>query len=104
MMMFLTLLGVSLLAVAMLSVIVYGASPRDAGRPVSRPDATLAIGASRFFAGDSTGPETRTPLPIDAVLAQIERHVRLEQAAAESFLEIPAPETLHSPTASRFVN
>lgn len=104
MMMFLTLLCVSLLAVAVLSAIVYGTSPRDEARPESRPEASQVLGAPRFFGGDLAGPAARPQLPVDAVIAQLERHVRLEQAAAESFLEIPAPDTLHSPTASRFVN
>jgi hypothetical protein len=104
MMMFLSLLCISLLAVAVLSVIVYGTSPRDAARPDLRPETTLSLGQSQFFAGDLTAPPVRPPLPIDAVIAQLERHVRLEQASAESFVEIPAPETLHAPAASRFLN
>jgi hypothetical protein len=87
-----------------MSAIVYGASPRDAAAKEIRPGTTPDLGASRFFQGDLAGPAVRSPLPVDAVIAQIERHIRLEQAAAESFLEIPARETLHAPSASRFVN
>lgn len=104
MMMFLTLLCVSLFAVAVLSAIVYGSSPSPESHLENRPEATDAPTATRFFAGDLTGPPARTQLPVDAVIAQIERHVRLEQAAAESFLEIPAPDTLHAPTSARFLN
>jgi len=104
MMMFLSLLCLSLLAVAVLSMIVYGATPRDAARADIRPAATVSLGPSRFFAGDLVSPPDRPQLSVDAVVAQLERHVRLEQAAAESFLEIPAPDTLHAPSASRFVN
>jgi len=35
---------------------------------------------------------------------QIENHVRLEQAAAESFVEFPTQALLHSKTTSPFVN
>jgi hypothetical protein len=104
MMMFLSLLCISLLAVAVLSVIVYGTSPRDAARPDLRPETSLSLGQSQFFAGDLTAPPVRPPLPIAAVLAQLERHVRLEQASAESFVELPVPETLHAPASSRFLN
>ena len=45
-----------------------------------------------------------TPLPLQALLLQIENHVRLEQAAAESFIDYPSAALLHSKTASPFVN
>jgi len=41
---------------------------------------------------------------IEVLLAQIERHVRLEQAAAESFLYDPTVESLHGRTASPLVH
>ena len=44
------------------------------------------------------------PVPIELLLAQIEDHVRLEQAAAESFLESPTHDLLYSKTPSPFVN
>jgi hypothetical protein len=47
---------------------------------------------------------TPSRIPIEALLAQIEKHVRLEQAAAESFVEFPTPAMLHSKTTSPFVN
>jgi hypothetical protein len=37
-------------------------------------------------------------------LLQIENHVRMEQAAAESFLASPTNAQLHSKTTSPFVN
>ena len=43
-------------------------------------------------------------IPIELLLLQIENHVRLEQAAAESFLEFPTRTSLHSKTTSTFVN
>ena len=41
---------------------------------------------------------------IEVLLSQIENHVRLEQAAAESFLSLPATETLHARSASTLLN
>ena len=104
MLMFVTLLCISLLAVVVMSAIVRGTSARDEARSETRPELTQVLGTPRFFGGDLAGPPARPQLPVDAVVAQLERHFRLEQAAAESFLEVPAPETLHAPTASRFVN
>jgi hypothetical protein len=43
-------------------------------------------------------------VPIEALLLQIENHVRLEQAAAESFLQAPDSAHLHSRTTSALVN
>jgi hypothetical protein len=41
-----------------------------------------------------------SPVPVEVLLLQIERHVRLEQAAAESFHLFPTPQSLHVHTAS----
>jgi hypothetical protein len=46
----------------------------------------------------------RDRVPIEALLLQIENHVRLEQAAAECFLQSPTPTLLHSRTISTLVN
>jgi hypothetical protein len=46
----------------------------------------------------------RTRVPIEALLLQIENHVRLEQAAAECYLESPNAALLHSRTVSTLVN
>jgi hypothetical protein len=43
-------------------------------------------------------------VPIEVLLLQIENHVRLEQAAVESFLAFPTHDQLHSKTPSPFVN
>jgi len=43
-------------------------------------------------------------VPIEVFLAQIERHIRLEQAAAESFLIAPSLESLHGRTVSPLVH
>ena len=65
-----------------------------------------AVGASRFFSDRAPGPTVVPPVqvPIEVLLLQIENHVRLEQAAAESFLAFPSQALLHSKTTSPFVN
>jgi hypothetical protein len=60
---------------------------------------------ARFFADYAVKPAAPQPrVPIEALLLQIENHVRLEQAAAESFIEFPTSALLHSKTVSTFVN
>jgi hypothetical protein len=62
-----------------------------------RPE--LVTAPSRFFA---TRPAAE--VPVEFLLSQIEQHIRVEEAAAESFLYAPTAKSLHAPTASRLVN
>ena len=60
---------------------------------------------ARFFAERVTPTiPTPVPIPIEVLLQQLENHVRLEQAAAESFVAHPSHAQLHSKTTSPFVN
>jgi hypothetical protein len=89
------------LAVACLA---FGAATRE--EPTAEKEAVKAVTAdARFFAGRPALPVTAyNRVPIEALLLQIENHVRLEQAAAECFLESPNPTLLHSRTISSLVN
>jgi len=97
------------LAVACLA---FGAATREpeetALSPVAEKEVTKpSVPSSRFYAGPPelpAAPPTRVPVPIEALLLQIENHVRLEQAAAECFLESPNASLLHSRTISPLVN
>ena len=106
------LMGVCLsvfgLAVACLA---FGAATRDSGSttaaaPAVEKEVVLAPAQpARFFVAPPALPmAARTDIPIEALLLQIENHVRLEQAAAESFLASPNPSLLHSRTMSTLVN
>ena len=92
------------LAVAALA---FGAATRPeatvAAQPARQPE--LQPAKPRFFIDQATIP-TMIPdsVPIEALLLQIENHVRLEQAAAESFVEFPTANLLHSKTISPLVN
>ncbi|HUV68302.1 MAG TPA: hypothetical protein VMW15_01485 [Terracidiphilus sp.] len=67
------------------------------------PAATVA--PARFFSDSVAPPIPVQPLvPIEVLLYQIENHVRLEQAAAESFVAFPTQALLHRKTTSSFVN
>jgi hypothetical protein len=60
---------------------------------------------ARFFADEFVAPAAlQYQVPLEVLLLQIESHVRLEQAAAESFLESPASASLHSRTTSPLVH
>ncbi|HET8546573.1 MAG TPA: hypothetical protein VFL57_01140 [Bryobacteraceae bacterium] len=60
---------------------------------------------TRFFADEVVAPAAlQYQVPLEVLLLQIESHVRLEQAAAESFLESPASASLHSRTTSPLVH
>lgn len=89
------------LAVACLA---FGAAtrPEAAARAAVAPALQPAKPAPRFFAAPP--PLAPPVVPIEALLLQIENHVRLEQAAAESFVEFPTASLLHSKTVSTLVN
>jgi hypothetical protein len=67
-------------------------------------DERLATMPSSFFVDDRAPRSQTISVPIEVLLLQIERHVRLEQAAAESFLDAPTVEALHTRTASPLVH
>lgn len=67
--------------------------------PEDEPVMTFA--SARFLEADlPSRPPARPKVPVEVLLLQIDSHVRLEQAAAESFLEYPSAALLHSRTAS----
>ena len=87
----------------------FGASTRSesSDSPV-QPQLPLAkaITPTRFFS-DSVAQPAVMPSPeasIEILLQKIENHVRMEQAAAETFLAFPTQAKLHSKTNSPFVN
>ena len=96
------------LAVACLA---FGAATREP-ETVSAPAAAeqkeavrIAAVPERFFVEPPVLPmAARSRVPMEALLLQIENHVRLEQAAAECFLESPDAFLLHSRTTSALVN
>lgn len=105
MVMFLTLAVLSMLGFAVCAALLNAAAP-PAPRPQSpRPDAIAELPESRFFAeGVKVRPTDSELVPVELLVSQIERHVRLEQAAAESFLDLPTTESLHSRTTSALLN
>lgn len=111
MVMFLTIILTSFAVLVVTCIMVAGLSPQERKpvlvQPELRPQEKLALTPPQFFAGEVTElppPPARPQIPLEVLLSQIQRHVRLEQAAAETFINVPTPESLHSRTASPFVN
>jgi hypothetical protein len=106
-------LGVAGMIVLVLGCgLVLGADRGEAPSPPVLAQRGEAMAApSRFFVetGAAAATPTRVPdplatVPVEFLLSQIEHHIRLEEAAAESFLAAPTAQNLHAPTASRLVN
>lgn len=105
--MFLLVLLVSLIAsaasAAMFALATNGVD-QDASRYLDlRQAPQLGAIPEQFFAGDRL-PSTHPPVPLEVLLLQIERHVRLERAAGESFVQAPNVTSLYCRTTSPFVN
>ena len=100
--MFLVLCGISLVLTALTGVALsyllrVADASEQAALTVARP-----VEAPKFFDKSipASWPAARIEVPLDLLLVQIEQHVRLEQAAAESFHQFPTVEALHRQTAS----
>lgn len=99
--MVLTLVCISIVLTVVTALLLSEAlGPVDTAARV--PEIRQAVTGPRFF--QSTVPlpvvGVASPVPVEALLLQIERHVRLEQAAAESFHLFPTAQSLHMHTAS----
>jgi len=96
-----------------IAALAFGAATRSASSDSAvQPQLPLVkpVAPGRFFS-DRAGVTPTVPpvlpprqVPIEVLLLQIENHVRMEQAAAESFLAFPTHALLHSKTTSPFVN
>ncbi|MGA2435400.1 MAG: hypothetical protein ABSG25_08945 [Bryobacteraceae bacterium] len=103
------LMGVALSMFGLaVSCLAFGAATREepATELATEKEAVkAAVANARFFAAAPALPvAARNRVPIEALLLQIENHVRLEQAAATCFLESPSATLLHSRTISTLVN
>ena len=102
MVMFATILIMSLLAVALCAA-AFAAATRGEAQPEAQPERRLVLEPPRFFASPAAKP-AEAALPVEVLLSQIERHVRLEQAAAEAYLDVPTRDSLHVSTPSPLLN
>ncbi len=104
--MFLLILFTSLPVLILCCLMVYGIRPatKEETPPEIVHELKTVASSSRFFAGEHERLLARSRYPMEVMLSQIERHVRLEQAAAESFLDVPTAESLQTRTASPLLN
>lgn len=101
-------LCVSVFGLGVVAVAFLAATRREPSNPVVQPELPAVEAGSpvALFQDRAAAPATvpSRQVPIEVLLLQIENHVRLEQAAAESFVGFPSHTLLHSKTASTFVN
>jgi hypothetical protein len=104
--MVLTLVGISLILTVVIAVLLSAAMRPAETSPVVRKNPHLNV-TRHFFESDmplSVPGEPASAVPIDALLLELERHVRLERAVAESFHLSPTPQSLHVHTASQLMH
>ena len=104
--MFLMVLCLSLVGVGV-SAALFAAATSDERRREARPldQRLVAETPQRFFAvGAPVVPPAVGAVPVDVLLMRLEQHIRLEQAAAESFHQFPTAESLHVRTVSPLVH
>jgi hypothetical protein len=101
----LTLFGLCLV-LSVVSAVVLAAALRE--EPMEQPVTAVPQEAGRpAFFGQPAPRRTAdiaSTVPVEVLLLELERHIRLEQAAAESFHRFPTPATLHRATASPLVH
>lgn len=109
--MYMLLMGLSVAFVGIaLAALAFGAATRpNAMPPTVQPEVPakprVAAAPARFFVDRVTPSGPPMPqIPIELLLQQIENHVRLEHAVAESFVARPSYDKLHSKTTSSFLN
>ncbi len=85
----------------MVTVLIFAIAMRpkpEEGEETPRP--RLSPPPEHFFMGARAGEEGETEPPSNALLLELENHVRAEQGAAHEFLRTPTPESLHAPSES----
>jgi hypothetical protein len=96
--MFLIVLTLSVVSV-LVSGILFKAATREPGEAAAAALSPLALpDEERFFMLRPAAPPRGSRATADVLVLQIERHVRLERAAAEAFLQFPSVEALHMRT------
>ncbi|HET7219533.1 MAG TPA: hypothetical protein VFJ02_15865 [Vicinamibacterales bacterium] len=86
-----------------ITAVLLSAAVRTADSSAPVRENPRPIGPPRFFAQDiplSVHAAGASHMPVDLLVLEIERHVRQERAAAESFHLSPTAQTLHVQTAS----
>jgi hypothetical protein len=93
-------LAMTLLGLAV-SGLLFAAATKDRTGTVTTAADALQPAPSGFFTEEKLDSQ---PVSVEVLLLQIEGHVRMEQAAVESFLAMPSAESLHTKTLSPLVH
>jgi hypothetical protein len=101
--MFLMAVALSMFGLAV-TAMAFGAATRGESKPAVPLQPQLDLAPARFFADNPKAFHRQPHVPLEVLLLQIEQHVRLEQAAAESFISLPSPEALNCRTQSPLVH
>jgi hypothetical protein len=103
--MFLSVMVTTALGVAVAAVL-FKAATRGVSQSTSVQDESLMHLPPRFFIDDRVRSQPGLPISpsMEVLRLQIERHVRLEQAAAEAFRDSPTAEALQMLTTSPLVH
>lgn len=104
--MFLMILLMSVLTFAIAAIGFKASERRESPSETPQPALPVLKAVPERFFSPRVMPEipVHTQVPIEVLLQQIENHVRVEQAAAESFVQFPTQAHLHTKTPSPFVN
>ena len=81
-------------------VIGFGIASRGEEEEQPQPSDGVSIPPAQFFLDDIPSAASPARVPADLLMLQLECHVRLEQAAAEAFVDLPTAEILHARTTS----
>lgn len=81
----------------MVTVLLFAVAmrPKDEGEAVAPPKKP-ATSPEGFFMEEETDPPSEPEAPTNSLLSKLERHIRMEHKAAETFLEGPSVDTLHA--------
>jgi hypothetical protein len=103
MIMFLMALSLGMFGLAV-TAMAFGAATRSERKPDVPIQPRIELTPERFFADNPRSFHQQPQVPLEVLLLQIEQHVRLEQAAAESFIRLPSPDVLNCRTQSPLVH
>ena len=104
--MFLILFGISFVLVVITAILLSALLRSEESAPVVRKTPRPPEPPRFFESGvpPSVPDGSASAVPVEALLLEIEQHVRLERAAAESFHQSPTAQSLHVHSASRLVH
>lgn len=100
--MFLMMLGLAVVVAAIQGVILAYLWRESQTAAAPMVDAADVVGPPQFFHA-SVGRSSQPPLGsarVPLLLQRLEQHIRMEEAAAESFHQFPTAASLHKHTAS----